>query len=54
MISEGPCDIEDCNNAENTAMHYINKLHLKINNSLYLYFTILHFFTVLLIKLMQS
>ncbi len=24
MISEGPCDIEDCNNAENTAMHYIN------------------------------
>ncbi len=31
MISEGPCDTEDCSNdAENSASHHGNKLHCKI------------------------
>ncbi len=30
MISEGSCDTEDwSNDAENTALHHRNKLHLK-------------------------
>ncbi len=29
MISEGSCDTEDCNEAENAALHHRNKLHLK-------------------------
>ncbi len=30
MISEGSCDTEDwCNDAENSALHHMNKLHVK-------------------------
>ncbi len=30
MISDESCDTEDCNDAENSAHHHKNKLHLKI------------------------
>ncbi len=34
MISEEICDTEDwSNDAENTALHHRNKLHIKLENS---------------------
>ncbi len=47
MISEGSCDTEDWNDAENSASHHRNKLHLKhfqIENS---YFKLQQYFTLL-------
>ncbi len=37
MISEGSCDTEDCNDAENTGLHHRNKLHCKITKFKHLY-----------------
>ncbi len=51
MISEGSCDTEDWNDAENSASHHRNKLHLKhfqIENS---YFKLQQYFTILLFLL---
>ncbi len=56
MISEGSCDTEDwSNDAENTALHHRNKLHLKIYYNRKQFFKIEFFsnitvFTVCLIK----